>query len=101
MYNEVHTHRMINNNNNNDDLYEVIMNGCSHKNIWTGRKLASPIESRYSVGSSTKEDYFVCERCSEPSRYGVRDFCMDSVLHKLLRVRKLSPLEKRSISLIR
>ncbi|HZA48021.1 MAG TPA: hypothetical protein VE521_03735 [Nitrososphaera sp.] len=44
----------------------------------------------------------MCEKCASPRENGVTDYCMDSVLHRVLRARKLIPLdEKRIIALER
>jgi hypothetical protein len=76
------------------------MQGCHHRHIWDARKLVTgAIESRFDIEAGTKVDYYVCSKCAAPRENGVTDFCMESVLHKVLRARKLTPLdEKRIIS---
>jgi hypothetical protein len=79
------------------DLYEIRLS-CGHKDIKDIRWISTPIETRFSEEKGTKEDYFYCDRCGQPSKYGGhknRDFCRQSVLHPVVFARKLTPLEKR------
>ena len=39
----------------------------------------------------------MCEKCASPRENGVTDYCMDSVLHRVLRARKLTPLDEKRI----
>ena len=78
--------------------YEVIMSGCNHRHIWDARKLVTgAIEARFDIETGTKQDYYVCPKCAAPRENGVTDFCMESVLHKVLRARKLTPLDEKRI----
>jgi hypothetical protein len=82
--------------------YEVILSGCNHRYIWDARKIATGvIETRFDIETGTKPDYYLCPKCADPRENGVTDFCMESVLHKVLSARKLTPLEERSVSLQR
>jgi hypothetical protein len=83
---------------NNNLKYEVIMQGCHHRQIWDARKIAtSVVDTRFDIETGTKQDYYVCPKCAAPRENGVTDFCMDSVLHKVLRARKLTPLDEKRI----
>ena len=88
-------------NDNNNPKYEVIMQGCHHRHIWDARKIATGvIETRFDVETGTKQDYYLCPKCAAPRENGVIDFCTNSVLHKVLRARKLTPLEEKRIMTI-
>jgi hypothetical protein len=81
--------------------YEVIMSGCNHRHILDARKLVTgAIETRFDIENGIKQDYYVCPKCAAPRENGVTDFCMDSVLHKVLRARKLTPLDEKRIMTI-
>jgi hypothetical protein len=74
------------------------MQRCDHRHIWDSRKIATgAIESRFDLETGTKQDYYVCEKCASPRENGVTDYCMDSVLHRVLRARKLTPLDEKRI----
>ena len=82
--------------------YEVIMQGCHHRHIWDARKLVTgAIEARFDIETGTKQDYYVCPKCAAPRENRVTDFCMSSVLHRVLSARKLTPLEGRAVVLQR
>jgi hypothetical protein len=81
--------------------YEVIMSGCNHRHIWDARKIATgAIDTRFDMESGTKQEFYLCPKCAAPRENGVTDFCMESVLHKVLRARKLTPLEEKRIMTI-
>ena len=83
---------------NNNPKYEVIMQGCHHRHIWDARKIAtSVVDTRFDIETGTKQDYYVCPKCAAPRENRVTDFCMSSVLHKVLRARKLTPLDDKRI----
>ncbi|MDQ4067007.1 MAG: hypothetical protein M3114_05425 [Thermoproteota archaeon] len=89
------------NNNNNNPKYEVVMQGCHHRHIWDARKLVTgAIEARFDIETGTKQDYYVCPKCAAPRENGVTDFCMNSVLHRVLSARKLTPLDEKRIMTI-
>ena len=78
--------------------YEVIMQGSHHRHIWDARKIAtSVVDTRFDIETGTKQDYYVCPKCAAPRENRVTDFCMSSVLHKVLRARKLTPLDDKRI----
>ena len=86
------------NNDNNNPYYEVVMAGCNHRHIWDARKIATgAIDIRFDMETGTKQEYYVCPKCAAPRENGVTDFCMESVLHKVLRARKLTPLDEKRI----
>jgi hypothetical protein len=73
--------------NNNNEIYEIRMAGCVHLHIWDARMLVTgAIETRFDIETCTKQDYYLCPKCAAPRENGVTDFCMSSVLHKVLRV---------------
>jgi hypothetical protein len=91
----------LDNNNNNNPYYEVILQGCNHRHIWDARKIATgAIESRFDAETGTKQDYHVCQKCAALRENGVTNFCMESVLHRVLSARKLTPLEEKRIMTI-
>ena len=90
-----------NDTNNYFPEYEIRMD-CGHRHIWDARKIATgAVEARFDVETGTKQDYYVCPKCSAPRENGVTDFCMQSVLHNVLSARKVTPLERRAVVLQR
>jgi protein-arginine kinase activator protein McsA len=77
------------------------MGNCCACRENVGRKIfgASTLH-RFDIETGTKQDYYVCPKCAAPRENGVTDFCIDSVLHKVLRARKLTPLDEKRIMTI-
>jgi hypothetical protein len=84
-------------NNSSNEMYEIRMAGCGHRHIWDVRRIASADETRFDLETGMKQDYYICSKCASPRENGVTNYCMSSVLHKVLRARKLAPLEEKRI----
>jgi hypothetical protein len=74
---------------------------CGHKFIKSARWIVTDAaETEYDMASGTRQHRYLCPKCAAPRENGVIDFCMDSVLHKVLRARKLTPLDEKRIMTI-
>jgi len=73
--------------------YRVIFSGCQHSAILTDKQLANPPIEEYDGSSTYKESFYFCEDCynNKPG------FCTIRPFHKVAVVRKLTPLEERSL----
>jgi hypothetical protein len=72
--------------------WRVIFAGCNHEAILTDKQLHEPIETQFDPVSMHKENMYVCPGCSA-DYVKPGDFCMNSVLHKVEKATKLSPLD--------
>jgi hypothetical protein len=75
------------------DYYDVVMDGCSHRDIYSVKELNESAERRYNPKTGRVEDWIICKGCAE----GRAGYCKNSIYHNVLLARKLWPHEVRSL----
>lgn len=91
---------------NGDDLYQITLDDCGHRFIWSTNQIwTGASNTRFDLKNGTKEDFYYCEECASPReqkfRYGREAATADpnqvvkSSLRRVRSARKLNPLENK------
>jgi hypothetical protein len=83
-------------------LYPTTTDGGLRTSAYLGYQgIASADETCFDIETGMKQDYCIYNKCADPRGNGVTDFCMQDIFHKIASARKLTPLERRGVSLQR